>query len=1210
MSRSSVIKKLALIRKQSKPYYESLFGQPGANTKLNQSTDTLKDALNIDKIRMKSLKDDVLTRATDLKLAKNEKLVLNSKVIQDKDTRAILAKRPAVKKELRAITKDVYESKPKFIKLQVNFPDQLKLKKIPRALKTREERQAFKRDLNNRHFVPSPPVHIDAWGLMSNSLQKQIKIGQNMNDDRLFMRIATAFHFPKQAQDWISPMSSFRVNLVQAYDGELAEAHRRTKTGHIKLRLTEDAEFERRILNDYALCGNMSRRIFKKGACVFNAILLQCKDRIIKRNKKAEKVFRNHETLYEFITGNKPDGDYGITLNDCEPLFQKFNIKCRAIEEDKLVYRHDTNKEKGAILRLVIQDNHAYSVDPTRYDSFDTKFGGSDIQPVDIAPIDHAILGGNFRCSNVWHYPPKDIKPIDAVVNDARELIDLFEHGANPPTRVCAYDAHEIAENLYEHYGYKPGAIRCTGGHITSFSIRNGKHICRVEERRADDSWDPYDAEELRDLNDVSERMHELKTKVCRRAHISTYSEGAFKDLNQFYRGPVVGKFQKVPDVDLIEFDVKRAYTNHMREINQIPIFGKYDDFVKYDGHEIESLTRYIVRARIDKVMITKDYETMYGFSLMHLMSGVGGQGSPQIVGFMRPHRLADLDLSEDIHALYHDENVSDADRKTIPNVLYGSISKRRNTVQLGQILEEPKAGVFLKAFCPGTFLGVKRGECKLDEGFAYISNIILEKHRIYMSRMHKALTAANIPVFGIKTDALYCDYKNKEAGVKALKAAGFIMERSLEGGNDYSKIGSIRLTKTDSIHCPHSEIKCFTVDDHKEIIITEEKKPEYVYLESETHEGWDSNEIRDKMFGMTEPKGNFWEPDYDPEPKVKRTFIHSATPGGGKSYAALNENHEADSEVMIVCPFNRLRCDMQEAHPDMKMTTADGLFGNKVYDETDDAACDITKRRGMKLEGIKRIHFDELLLNSVSVLAQIERFMDEHDEFIYTATGDCYQHGGVETGFNPDIDGREYRKRIAFKLFNNHVMLKHCKRCKTKEDSERMYALCEDLRSGEFSPEEIIKKYGFATVKFCEMSNEDKKRKHVAFLRKTVDKVNSVCGGNQGPVVGDRYLGAPAHGSTGLRINSNVIYEIESLTADGYELRNQDGKTFNMKKEDFEMNMRPGHCCTSYSLQGLSLGASIMVHDTDKWLPCMEAYMYVAITRATSMDIKFCLGA
>ena len=75
---------------------------------------------------------------------------------------------------------------------------------------------------------------------------------------------------------------------------------------------------------------------------------------------------------------------------------------------------------------------------------------------------------------------------------------------------------------------------------------------------------------------------------------------------------PCAGYFTKFcPKEELNSLDVRKAYTSCMEKITQIPVFGYFDYYKKYDGHEIEDYTMYVVRVYSTNNETTTLFPTM-----------------------------------------------------------------------------------------------------------------------------------------------------------------------------------------------------------------------------------------------------------------------------------------------------------------------------------------------------------------------------------------------------------------------------------------------------------------------------------------------------------------------------------------------------------------------------------------------------------------------
>ena len=109
------------------------------------------------------------------------------------------------------------------------------------------------------------------------------------------------------------------------------------------------------------------------------------------------------------------------------------------------------------------------------------------------------------------------------------------------------------------------------------------------------------------DKNDMSihipENEYEEATKydkkmyqwLLNKRNISTNSIEAQAIIDQLPVGPLCGYFDAKPCRN--EFncvDNNKAYTSNLYEMEYLPVYNIFDDYLPYDGHEIEDYSNYV----------------------------------------------------------------------------------------------------------------------------------------------------------------------------------------------------------------------------------------------------------------------------------------------------------------------------------------------------------------------------------------------------------------------------------------------------------------------------------------------------------------------------------------------------------------------------------------------------------------------------------------
>ena len=100
-----------------------------------------------------------------------------------------------------------------------------------------------------------------------------------------------------------------------------------------------------------------------------------------------------------------------------------------------------------------------------------------------------------------------------------------------------------------------------------------------------------------------------------------------------------MGKLNKQRGInigDMVELDVRKAFTKAFIDINRVPVFSQFDEWKPYRGEEIKNLTLYMVK--VDKVSLffQRTHCLVYGKFLKHLMeTDAGGRSEAENISII-----------------------------------------------------------------------------------------------------------------------------------------------------------------------------------------------------------------------------------------------------------------------------------------------------------------------------------------------------------------------------------------------------------------------------------------------------------------------------------------------------------------------------------------------------------------------------------------------
>ena len=154
-----------------------------------------------------------------------------------------------------------------------------------------------------------------------------------------------------------------------------------------------------------------------------------------------------------------------------------------------------------------------------------------------------------------------------------------------------------------------------------------------------------------------------LYHSIINNKNLSYYNENVLMYMNEYKIGPMSGYFYNYTDRGNMYqcIDENKAYTAKLlNNIKKIPVLSYFDNFEKYDNHEIEDYTQYFIKCKCDnvkeKILFGSRYSRAYGMKLNKI-----DRNMFEIIEFLRPSKLNDTNIDELINNLY-DKKIIDND--------------------------------------------------------------------------------------------------------------------------------------------------------------------------------------------------------------------------------------------------------------------------------------------------------------------------------------------------------------------------------------------------------------------------------------------------------------------------------------------------------------------------------------------------------------------
>lgn len=468
--------------------------------------------------------------------------------------------------------------------------------------------------------------------------------------------------------------------------------------------------------------------------------------------------------------------------------------------------------------------------------------------------------------------------------------------------------------------------------------------------------------------------------------------------------------------------DCRRAYCTLIENMIEVPIFNESDQYKVFNNEPLERNNIYLVKVKKQTIYMSDKFIYCFGRSLMDYIELTEyNRRDFEIVGYMRPSRIEDIDLTPYLKELYstvfdaEDKDHNDSLIKDIVNVAIGLTGKRNNTekdVQMGTLQEMEFARTMCDSvgaiYCLNTekdlymFKSTKKTE--LVSGFYVIQAYIYDRMRYSLFEMwHDITTKCHIDVLGCNTDCLYIKKEDTAIVQKVFDHRFKINETNPLGLLGQWKLEYNKSLPKDRMH----SLKSNRVDLHKTILETK------VTYDVKTIRFTREEELEVDCKTMVKYITDWFKSQYN-----SSVQINALGPGFGKSYLLEQLRKEyAHDESLFVGPSNALIQDVMAKNQLAKTTC--GLL--RLYPKNGQL---LTSNENRKIiaNKFKFIIFDEILLNSIKVLNSIASFMKNNPNIKFACTIGGSQMKGMEKHNLVDII--DYKRQIVNKLFPTEIML------------------------------------------------------------------------------------------------------------------------------------------------------------------------------------------
>ena len=784
----------------------------------------------------------------------------------------------------------------------------------------------------------------------------------------------------------------------------------------------------------------LDEKLKHENECWIDALVNYYGDTLMSENRK-ERLRLTREKVISII--GKTEEEFhlnGASVNDMAKVFDEFNLPVRIYDNfNHLIYKRDATSRHNKCFYAMVKNNHIYVLNNNLCSL--SKF--------------HNINGGQWmvKASTDFYIGKDKEAPVCKIIDNIDDLLTL-----NESENYKIIHARNNLASLFNDFvnaGYEP-SIRWTAGYISDLFIRVNKinyHI--TTQNLVPDSLDGGICVENEVVfNKLSGAMLKFKNDVFKPCHKSYYNE---YDMPLFENCRTIvpsGKLYNMGKLynqrgismsDMVELDVRKAFTKAFTDINRVPVFSQFDEWKPYRGEGIKNLTLYMVK--VDKVSLffQRTHCLVYGKFLKHLME----TDTITIIYYKQPSFTYKTDYKKTIDDLWSTDLETQL-KKTTANVVFGLMEKGRQTAQKSQVFSSLKEALNYQNeyggkisilhevaydeddeeyYVPKYYILTVSDTAVLKNGFKFIKELLLQNHNFKILMDYRKLRANKVEGFSVKTDAFAILSKELEKAKTILNFGDEIGDWRHSKNDFMYPEGNIYLKKNDLIKISERVNETLeVVDEYDTPTIVEQIKEKRVVM------------IR----GLYAGSGKSYIPEWMAQNGYRVLFVIGTN----------NLTQEVSGEAITVNKFFSINFGEEKLQP----------FDYSEYDV---------------------IVFDEIYFNDTYKLYRIKEFIKNNPDKIIIGAGDVCQLEPVADTTNTK-DHEEYMNDCIDQMFKYNIWLKICKRLKSEEDRVKLGSIRRDLLETDKPIKEIVEGYFRYTdkIEMCE--------NNIAYTNETCRKVAS----------------------------------------------------------------------------------------------------------------------
>ena len=950
-----------------------------------------------------------------------------------------------------------------------------------------------------------------------------------------------------------------------------------------------------------------------------------------------------HETYYDQFEKLKPDGkrcykeltreslmhtlgldismtqNIGLSLKSSIPFFEKYHLGLQVFDiYNSLIFSYEPEKRNAVIspsvFRAVVHNNHIYKINANEKKLQQTV-------KYDVKVSDSNYISNNLNITSNYNIIEDEEKVKHVVVDDLSQIVNLITASIEEEGKIIFIVIGSLEHILFEiiNAQYTPSiSFRC--GIITSIYIKADQKEIVIKDGSvwADNETLNLDLDQST-FDAYTAAYKSVYNQVINKSFKSEYNQSSQAIDNVLPMGPCGGYFKDYSMLDLNAVDMRKAYTDNLMRIENVPVYSFFDTYIAYDGHQIEPETVYIVKGSNNPILFPTTISRCYGIKLTYAQSV---DIAFEITHYKRPSNLIPVDFNKTINDLYeskidtrHSANDKDL-KKQIVNTILGLTEKKRNNKTLSKLFNDysqalhyqlqfggviypiedveqyetipapPKeisqldAGVYdsddddepqmIKRIIKGHKAYILQIETNKDltNGFMPIKEMIYEHQKIKLHQLYLECQKHQICCIGVRTDCIlviedaeYLETKfnteDKIGGFK-IETAKRCIDKKIE------QVDSITQTQFKNLTSPII-VNTITINDE-----------------------YDTKEINKVFDGHN------------------RVLVKGNYPGVGKTTTIKNYG----KNTLFISPYNKLCQQLKKDGHDA--ITLNKLLCMSIDGDIKGQAQDTkkiqTRYKGFDVSEYDVVCFDEVMLYGPKELGLINNFIKNHPSIKFLATGDADQLKPFTSTYNNVKSMTAYLNRCRDMVFSNQFVLQISKRLKTAEDREKLNGLKVDIFDKSLPIETICKKYGLNTISNIK---DVSTKQNITYFNYYADIVNDM---THKKVInkGSYYykgleLVCKAHFThKQARLYVNYIYTIQTINSKTFTVREpvEDVIVEHIfETADIKKYFRLSYANTCHSVQGLSISEKITIFNSNIDSHVDRHYLWTALTRATDFN-------